>query len=157
MQRERNPAATFGEFVDLWQKLLAEAGRPGTAVVVEGERDRRALRRLGWAGPIAIVHRGRTLSATAQALVEGSRRVILLTDWDSEGGLLARRLRGFLEAERIDLDLDYRRRLARTLRGELVHVEGLYGWARRNAERFGIPLETVVATADPDEPARTTG
>jgi len=157
MQRDRNPLAAFEEFVELWQRLLAEAETPGTAIVVEGERDRRAVRRLGWTGPVAVVHRGRSLSATAQALVEGSRRVIVLTDWDTEGGVLARRLREFLEAGTVGLDLEYRRRLARTLRGELVHVEGLYGWARRTAERLGVPLETVVVPAGRADDRTPTG
>jgi 5S rRNA maturation endonuclease (ribonuclease M5) len=148
MQREHDPKVAFGEFVELWRRLLAEGRTPGTTVVVEGERDRRSVRRLGWQGAVAIVHRGRTLSETAQALVAESRRVIVLTDWDSEGGTFARRLRGFLEAERVGLDLEYRRRLARLLRGELVHVEGLYGWAARNAARLGIPIEEIADGAD---------
>jgi 5S rRNA maturation endonuclease (ribonuclease M5) len=150
MQRERDPAAAFEEFVDLWQKLLAEGRVPGTTVVVEGERDRRSVRRLGWSGAIAMVHRGRTISATAQALVDGSRRVIVLTDWDSEGGTFARRFREFLTADRAELDLEYRRRFARLLRGELVHVEGLFGWARRNAERFGIPFDAIAGGGETD-------
>lgn len=154
MQRERDPATAFEEFVELWQKLLADGRVPGTTAVVEGERDRRALRRLGWEGGIAIVHRGQRISATAQGLVEGSRRAIVLTDWDAPGGTLARRLREFLGAERIELDLEYRRRLAHLLRGELAHVEGLYGWVRRNAERYGVLLETV--TDPPDEGPRAT-
>ena len=91
------------------------------------------------------MHRGATLSATAQRLVLEGRPVIVLTDWDGEGGQLARRLKEFLEAERVPLDLDFRRRFARVLRGELVHVEGLYGWARRLAERQGGTLEARLA------------
>lgn len=133
------------EFAELWGKLRADSESEGTVVVVEGERDRRALRRLGLTGPVALVHRGESLSATAHRLARQSRRVIVLTDWDGEGGQLARRLKEFLESERTELDLDYRRRFARILRGELVHVEGLYGWARRLVERRGLPVEQVFA------------
>jgi 5S rRNA maturation endonuclease (ribonuclease M5) len=156
MPADRDPGEAFEAFVALWQRLLAEGRRPGTTVVVEGERDRRAVRRLGWAGGVAIVHRGQPLSATAQRLVDGHGRVIVLTDWDSEGGTIARRLREFLTADRVALDLDYRRRLAYLLRGELVHVEGLYGWVRRNAERYRVPLESIV-DAEPDEAGAPTG
>jgi len=157
MKSDRDPSATFEEFVALWQKLLEENGRPGTVVVVEGERDRRAIRRLGWDGPVVVVHRGRTLSATAQALADAYRRVVLLTDWDPEGGSLARRLREFLEAEKVDLDVEYRRRLARVLRGEVVHVEGLYGWARRAAEKVGRTVESIPDDAPGARPPPTTG
>ena len=116
----------------------------GTVVVVEGERDRVSLRKLGYPGTILKLHHGRALSGTAHDLVGASRRVIVLTDWDTEGGHLAQRLREFLEAEALVLDLDYRRRLARIVRGELVHVEGLYGWARRLAERDGRSIEELV-------------
>lgn len=129
------------DFLRLWRELRSESEVAGTVIVVEGERDVRSLRRLGVTGRIATVHRGRPLSGTAHDLVGGARRVIVLTDWDTEGGHLARRLKEFLEADRPSLDLEYRRRLARIVRGELVHVEGLHGWARRLAERSGDTLD----------------
>ena len=141
MRNGRDAEVAFEEFVELWRKLKAESEEEGAVVVVEGVRDRRSLRRLGLGGPVVLVHRGETLSKTAHRLVGHGRRVIVLTDWDREGGLFARRLKEFLEAERVDLDLVFRRRFARILRGELVHVEGLFGWARRLAERQGGPLE----------------
>jgi len=144
MRSGRDPAEALKEFLRLWDRLRSDSAEPGTVVVVEGDRDQTSLRRLGLPGPIVKVHRGRALSGTAHHLVGGSRRVIVLTDWDAEGGHLARRLREFLEAERLRLDLDYRRRLARIVGGELVHVEGLYGWARRLAERHGSSLDELL-------------
>lgn len=147
------PLDPFEAFVDVWGALLSEEDGARTIVVVEGERDRRSVRELGWEGPVVLVHRGLPISATAHRLVVPRGKIIVLTDWDAEGGHLAHRLRDFLESERVDLDLDYRRRLARILRGELTHVEGLFGWARRQAERRGEPLERLLGT--PDE--RATG
>jgi 5S rRNA maturation endonuclease (ribonuclease M5) len=149
MRNGHDPNDALEDFLRLWERLRSESARPGTVVVVEGERDRRSLRRLGLPGPIVTVHRGRALAGTAHDLVGRSRRVIVLTDWDGEGGTLARRLREFLEAERLILDLEYRRRLARIVRGELVHVEGLYGWARRIAERTGHTLEDRLGPVEP--------
>ncbi len=156
MRDGRDSEEVLEEFLDLWEKLRADAEQAGAVVVVEGERDRRSLRRLGLEGTIVLVHRGETLSATVHRLVGLGRRVIVLTDWDNEGGQLARRLREFLEAEAMPLDLDYRRRLARVLRGELAHVEGLHGWARRLAERQGGSLEQLLG-APGSERGRTTG
>ena len=144
MRSGRGPVDPLREFLRLWERLRSDSAEEGTVVVVEGDRDQASLRRIGLPGPIVKVHRGRALSDTARHLVGGSRRVIVLTDWDVEGGHLARRLREFLEAERLHLDLDYRRRIARIVRGELVHVEGLYGWARRLAERDGASLEDLL-------------
>ncbi len=136
----------FESFVELWGRLLSEVDGERTVLVVEGERDRRSVRRLGWSGPVVVVHRGRPLSATASSLA--GRSVIVLTDWDAEGGRLARRLADFLATDGGRLDLEYRRRLARVLRGELTHLEGLFGWARRQAERRGESIERLTEGAD---------
>lgn len=150
MTHPRTGDEALDEFVELFQRLRADAREAGTVVVVEGARDRRALRRLGLVGDIAAIHRGQTLSGTAAQLVGGHRRVIVLSDWDTEGGHFVRRLREFLEADRVELDLEYRRRLARVLAGELVHVEGLHGWARRLAERRGTSIDQLLDGSDGD-------
>jgi 5S rRNA maturation endonuclease (ribonuclease M5) len=137
------------EFAELWGELVERAREPGMAVVVEGERDLRSLRRLHLAGRVVLLHHGRPVSGVAHELAESARTVIVLTDWDTEGGTLARRLRGFLEGSPTEIDLDTRRRLARILRGELVHVEGLAGWARRTCERLGVSFEAWLADLDP--------
>jgi 5S rRNA maturation endonuclease (ribonuclease M5) len=152
--RGTDAAATLEEFVDLWQRFRIESALPGTVVVVEGERDRRSVRRLGLPGTVFVLHGGRTLAETAETLVRRGRRIVILTDWDTEGGHLAHRLAGFLEAEPLDLDLKTRRQLARILRGELVHVEGLYGWARRLAEKQGDAIETLLGPPDGAETSR---
>jgi 5S rRNA maturation endonuclease (ribonuclease M5) len=151
METARDPAAVFDEFWELWARIRADSRVPGTVVVVEGERDRRSLRRLGLRGPIVLVHRGRTISETAQHLSATARRVIILTDWDTEGGHLAQRLKEFLGGGRTGPDLEHRRRLARILRGELVHVEGLYGWALRTAEKGNRSLGQLLETAEADD------
>ncbi|MFZ1022871.1 MAG: toprim domain-containing protein [Thermoplasmata archaeon] len=138
----------FEEFAELWRALQIESRAPGTLILVEGERDRRSLRRLGILGPIALVHQGRSLARTAQELGRGSNHIILLTDWDVEGGHLAQRLRPLLEAGSLAVDLETRRRLARVLRGEVVHVEGLAGWARRNAERRGASIDHFLPSGE---------
>jgi 5S rRNA maturation endonuclease (ribonuclease M5) len=142
--------SAWPEFLKLWAELL-EAGRsPTTVIVVEGERDRASLAKLGIEGRILILHRGQPLGAVAHALAQDARRVVVLTDWDSKGGRLAQRLREFLEATPAELDLDLRRRLARVLRGELVHVEGIAGWARRTAEQLNVPLDQWLAEIEGD-------
>jgi 5S rRNA maturation endonuclease (ribonuclease M5) len=139
----------WSAFRELWELLLTESATPGTTIVVEGDRDRRALLRLGVTGRIVPLHSGQRLGRVAKELAETADRVILLTDWDTEGGHLAQKLREFLEAGPTEVDSDFRRRLARALHGELVHVEGLHGWARRMAERQGAPLEYFQPEAPP--------
>jgi 5S rRNA maturation endonuclease (ribonuclease M5) len=145
---ELTPRETaWPEFVRVFARLREESASGVVVVLVEGERDRRSLRRLGVAGPIALVHGGGTLSALAAKLARGGKTVVVLTDWDTEGGHLAQRLRDFLTADAVGLNLEYRRKLAKALRGEVVHVEGLHGWARRTAEATGGTLESEFGDA----------
>lgn len=152
MRAGDDAAEAFEEFLELWRRLDRANREDGEIVLVEGERDRRSLQRLGLDGPIELVHQGTPLAETAQRLLERRRTVILLTDWDPEGGNLARRLRALLQAGGVTLDLEYRRKLARILRGEVVHVEGLHGWARRMAERGGATIAERLERLGADGP-----
>jgi 5S rRNA maturation endonuclease (ribonuclease M5) len=146
MPLPKNGRTSWPDFLELFERLRLDSERPGPVLLVEGERDRRSLRRLGIQGPIVLVHHGRTLSELAQELIRSGQRVIILTDWDAEGGHLAHRIREFLAPGVTPPDLDYRRRLAIVLKGEIVHVEGLASWARRMAERAGAPLDHFLTT-----------
>ena len=133
-------------FLKLWGEFLSSANDDSTVVVVEGERDRRSLQLLGVSGRVVLLHSGRGLSRLTRALSGSGQRVVVLTDWDREGGHLAHRLTELLVAEGVRVDAEFRRRLARALHGELAHVEGLAGWARRSAERAGAPLDHWLPT-----------
>ncbi len=135
------PIRRFEAFLQLWARLGLEARRPGTVILVEGERDRASLRRLGIDGEVQTLHSGRTLADRVQELADRHGRVIVLTDWDRQGGRLARRLQEYGEGGRPKIDLLLRRDLATLLRSEVVHVEGLATWATRQAETFHRSLE----------------
>ncbi|MCI4337175.1 MAG: hypothetical protein L3K17_08325 [Thermoplasmata archaeon] len=147
MRTPRDRREAWPEFLELWEELCVASARPGATVVVEGERDRSSVRQLGLPGPVVLVHHGRTLSQLAQELGSPPGTVIVLTDWDLEGGHLAQRLRELLAPGPGHVDLEFRRKLGKLLHGELAHVEGLAGWARRTAERIGAPLEHFVRPA----------
>jgi 5S rRNA maturation endonuclease (ribonuclease M5) len=146
----RDRRDVWPEFLELWEELCQASLTYGTTVVVEGERDRASLRRLGLPGPVVLLHHGRTLSEVAHELGRARQRVIVLTDWDVEGGHLAQKLRELLLPGPAEVDLDFRRRIAQLLHGDLAHVEGLAGWARRTAEGIGAPLEHFVRSGAPD-------
>ncbi|MHB1866875.1 MAG: toprim domain-containing protein [Thermoplasmata archaeon] len=135
------PIRRFEAFLQFWARFGLEARRPGTVILVEGERDRAALRRLGIDGDVQTLHAGRTLADRIQELADRHGRVIVLTDWDRQGGRLARRLEEYGRGGRPSIDLLARRELAGLLRNEVVHVEGLATWAIRQAETFHRSLE----------------
>jgi 5S rRNA maturation endonuclease (ribonuclease M5) len=134
-------ADAWQEFLKLWEEFLLKAKDDSMVVVVEGERDRKSLRFLGVSGRIVLFHSGQRLSELSHMLARPGQRVVVLTDWDRAGGHLAHRLTELLAGEGVAVDVEFRRRLARALRGEVAHVEGLAGWARRSAERAGAPLD----------------
>lgn len=131
----------FEEFVRILTRLRETATEGGSLILVEGDRDRRALSRIGLPREsIVLVHDGRSLPDLASRLAARGRPIILLTDWDGKGGTLIRHLTRLLQGSSVPVDTETRRRLARVVRGDIVSVEELSGWAERYSETFHCPL-----------------
>ena len=113
---------------------LAEANERAP-LVVEGERDVKALRALGLAGEIVTLHRGVTVFHFCERLAAQHRHVVILTDWDVRGGQLARLLRDGLAANGVQYDDDLRARLAALCQKDIKAVEDLHRFAERLAPR----------------------
>ena len=122
-------------------KALGEARyrnrEEGFAIIVEGPRDKAALLRLGFVGPIEVVNRGWGMDRLAAYLYEtyGTRTndrrstMTLLMDWDRTGGKLQANLRRRLESFDVMIDEELRKVLMRTLKPETRVVESLGGLA----------------------------
>src|SRR5207249_11193841 len=96
--RRSDPAHIRNRRVDVYARKMERATRifedlqgqseAGVAIIVEGRRDEAALRKLGIKGTILC------LKATGEARfrfierLDGSKRAIVLTDFDREGGEL---------------------------------------------------------------------
>src|SRR3972149_3212949 len=101
-------------YEDLSRALEDLSERNRTApVIVEGERDRKALEALGIRGDIRVVNRGTSLFRLCEDLAREDRGAIILTDWDERGGRLARQLRDGLAANGVRYDDEIRARLPR--------------------------------------------
>jgi 5S rRNA maturation endonuclease (ribonuclease M5) len=94
-------------------------------ILVEGDRDETALRKLGIHGPIVRLNQGKTVVGVCERLV-GRERVIVLTDWDRKGGQLARLVSQALVSNGVKADLHFRKELSRI--AHVRTVEGLAGW-----------------------------
>ena len=106
------------------------------AVLVEGLRERRALVRLGFTGPIELLNRGWSVDDVLVYLVDtyGRRHVddngptiIVLMDWDRTGGRLQTTCRRNLESLDVSFDESLHRTLLRCLKPETKTVEGISG------------------------------
>ena len=105
-------------------------------VLVEGRRDRVALERLGFTGPIEVLNRGWPVDDVLVYLVETYGRrssvddgpsIVLLMDWDRTGGRLQSQCRRNLESLDVRFDESLRATLMVCMKPEARVVEGLTG------------------------------
>ena len=109
-------------------------GNPDCPILVEGLRDEKALRALGFTGIVERVNRGWDRSRLVAYLHEtyGTRNIvdkrpalILLMDWDRTGGRLQKALRDQLMAMDMPVDEDLRTVLLRVMKPEARTIEAL--------------------------------
>jgi len=108
----------------------------GAVVLVEGRRDRIALEKLGFSGPIEVLNRGWPVDDVLvhlletygrKSVVDGGPSIIVLMDWDRTGGRLQTTIRRNLESLDVRFGEDLRSTLMRCLKPETRVVEGLSG------------------------------
>ena len=118
----------------------------GFAIIIEGPRDKIALKRLGFTGPLEVVNRGWGMDRFVAYLYEtyGTRTddrqatMTLLMDWDRTGGRLQANLRRRLESFDVQIDEELRRVLMKTLKPETRVVESLGGLAGALMPHMGV-------------------
>lgn len=94
-------------------------------IIVEGEKDTEALRKLGISGIIISVNAGVSLSDFCDKIAQKYKHVILLTDWDRRGGYLCHTIKRNLEG-RVNCNTHYREVFAKN--AMIRTVEGLPSW-----------------------------
>ncbi len=132
---------------DLGQVLddLIEKNRT-VPVIVEGEYDRRALHELGVLGDVRVLNRGNSVLGLCEAIAREYREAIILTDWDTRGGRIARHLRDALTASGVRFDDELRARLTILCRKDIKDVESLH--------RFVERVASLAATGDQQRPSK---
>ena len=76
------------------------------------------------------------LGRNGQAALGGAKRVIILTDLDREGTVLASKFVKTLSHEGVQTSLGERRRLKAASRGVFLHIENLVRFARPEPGRW---------------------
>ena len=115
---------------DTYDKLamILEEGRLKNLevpILVEGRRDERTLRLLGFKGEIVILNQGKSLSDVADEISSSYEEIILLLDWDRKGNMLEERMEILLANLGVHCDLSLRRNLQAILGAHLTSVEEL--------------------------------
>lgn len=116
----------FGEFVERFVTDLNHLSEEGWSILVEGPRDVRALRKLGFVGNLVTVA---SVVKAGTPVFEGGRKVVILTDLDREGAVLASRYVKRLSHEGYRTSLKERMRLKNASHGVFLHVENLSRFA----------------------------
>ena len=94
-------------------------------ILVEGDKDLLALRKLGLRGEIIIINKGKSLSDFCDSLASEYKDIIILTDWDRRGGHLGHTIRKNLEG-RVNCNMRYREFFAKNT--TIRTIEGLPSW-----------------------------
>ena len=112
----------FGDFVLGFIRDLNHLSGQGWGVLVEGQRDEDALRRLGFQGRIVLLSDFKRDGVEAFG---GLKKATILTDLDREGSVLASRYLKELSHEGLDVSLAERRRFKHASKGLFLHIENL--------------------------------
>jgi 5S rRNA maturation endonuclease (ribonuclease M5) len=118
------------ERVEKIQQILekiATASAKNRLIIVEGQKDMRALRELNVKGKIIMAKTSRKslLSLTAEIEKQTCDEVILLLDFDRRGKELTKRLTQHLEAARIKTNTVYWRELKAFMRHDVKDIESI--------------------------------
>ena len=109
------------------EKLLLELkeDNKNIPIIVEGEKDINALNKLEIKGIIISVNKGLSITDFCDWISEKYKEVIILTDWDRQGGQLCYSIKKNLEGRAI-CNIDYRKSFAKN--SIIKTVEGLPSW-----------------------------
>lgn len=110
----------IGEIISNLRELNNE-----TPIIVEGEKDEFTLRDLGFTGKIIKINVGISLFNLCEKISKEYSNVIILSDWDHQGGKLCRLLTEKLDANGVKYDIRNRADLSRFCKKEIKDVEGL--------------------------------
>ena len=117
----------FGEFLGGFVTDLNNLSEDGWSILVEGPRDARALKRLGCVGNVVTVS---SVVRKGNATFDKDRKIVILTDLDREGAVLAARYIKRLSHDGLKTSLRERQRLKNASHGVFLHVENLSRFAR---------------------------
>ena len=117
----------FSEFLRGFVTDLNNLSEDGWSVLVEGPRDAQALRRLGCVGNVVTVS---SVVRKGNKVFDKDGRVVILTDLDREGAVLAARYIKRLSHDGFRTSLLERQRLKNASHGVFLHVENLSRFAQ---------------------------
>ena len=103
---------------------LQQMSDKGALIIVEGQRDRKALRALGIAGTIMLGTK-KSILVFCEEVAREYNNVIILTDWDEKGDKLAALMEGYLRSTSAAANMDIRKKILNLVRKRIKDIESL--------------------------------
>ena len=113
------------EFID----MLNEEAESGSLIVVEGKRDVEALNRIGFNGNLTILNHFKGITDFVDNHCQIRNKIILLLDMDRTGKHLTSKLVSQLQHKGNNVNLFYKKSLAKITNGKIRQVEELAAYA----------------------------
>lgn len=110
-------------------ELQALAGR-GAVIVVEGRRDADSLRSLGIKGEIKLSSQ-RPLLELTEFLSKSGKEIVILTDWDKKGGIMAQKIKKHLLAYGITPNTAIRSGIRNLVKKRIKDIESLNNYVSK--------------------------
>ncbi|VVB95131.1 Uncharacterised protein [uncultured archaeon] len=108
-------------------RALAE---DGAIIVVEGKKDMDSLRYLGINGEIKLASQQPLLEFT-ELLSKSGKKIVLLTDWDKKGGIVAHKIIQHLLSYGIMPNTDIRSRIGSLVKKRIKDIESLNNYVKK--------------------------
>ena len=127
----------YNKSLETLEKALEELKEENKTVtiLVEGEKDIAALRKLGINGVILRVNTGKSLPSFCDRIAHEYTDVILLMDWDRKGGYICHTIWKNLEG-RVRCNLKYREVIAK--HAMIRTLEGLPSWIETTKKKLNL-------------------
>lgn len=120
--------------LELIEKELDDLNSENLPVIVEGEKDERALRAIGFKGIVIKANQGTSIFALCEQISKKYREVILLLDWDSKGCALSAEFQKDLKANGVYCNTEHSNRL-NMLSREIKDIESLDTYIKKLREK----------------------
>lgn len=124
---------------------LSESAERGAVIIVEGKRDILSMKKLGIKGSFELATRY-SLFNFSERIASLGCEVIILTDWDRRGDLLAAKLSEYFENFGVKPDLQIRNKLKLISQKEIKDIESLYTYVSKLRVKTGSSLNSEYET-----------
>ncbi|MGC8497564.1 MAG: toprim domain-containing protein [Thermoplasmata archaeon] len=105
-------------------------------ILVEGNRDIKALRNLGFTGKILKINEGLTLRDVAENIAGTYREIIIFMDWDRKGNMLEKAMLTYLQYYSVTCNIEFKRKIAYYSKRDIRCVEELYHYVLQITEKI---------------------